>query len=191
MGTDEPSGGKAAVASPVCHYCGSELGIGARFCLECKQFQGLFDRIIGGLNLGALVALVPVATLAYAYLNETIVRPYSEVKAETSRCTSEEAILAVSNSGTRAAIVETGAARSSGGRDFDRALRPPGEGADPVVVKPGESRVLRMSLASGADLLPLPAAALPNGNDCRFDVSLSVLEFGGRRVSVPAGGCTC
>lgn len=191
MATEHSSASTGAAAAPACRYCGSALGTGSRFCLQCKQFQGLFDRIVGGLNLGALVALVPVATLAYAYLNETFVRPYSEVTAIASRCTAEEAILAVSNSGTRAAIIETGAARSPMGRDFDRALRPPGEAADPVVVKPGESRVLRMALASGADLSPLPAAMLPDGRDCRFDVSLSVLEFGGRRVSVPAGGCTC
>lgn len=180
-----------AAAAPACRFCGSALSAGTRFCLQCKQFQGLFDRIIGGLNLSALVALVPVATLAYVYLNETFIRPYSELTAVASRCTADAAILAVSNTGTRAAIIERGAARSQVGGDFNRALRPPGESADPVVVKPGESRVLRMALASDPDLSPLPAAILADGKGCQFDVSLSVLEFGGHRVSVPAGTCTC
>ena len=37
----------------------------------------------------ALVALVPVATLAYVYLNETFIRPYSELTAVASHCTAD------------------------------------------------------------------------------------------------------
>lgn len=153
--------------------------------------QSWRDRLLAGANLSSLVALVPVLTLAAAFLNQNIILPRSQLSATVSACTREAVVVALSNSGTRTAIVESGSARFlPANRDFDRRLAPPDGLLAPVVVKAGEAQVRLFSFADASGT-PLPAPLLPQAGACRYDIGLAVLEFGGERSTVAGGQCTC
>ncbi len=175
-----------------CRFCATAMPPSASYCNECKHFQRTRDRLLGDINLQALVTLVPIATLAFAFLNQTVVFPYSKLSASVSRCSRNDVVLALSNSGTRTAIVDGGAATFLPAKaDYNRSLRPPGDAFTPVVVKPGEAMVTRFAFvdANGEDALPAPQLQEPEV--CRFTIALSTLEFGGRRAIVNAGDCRC
>lgn len=153
--------------------------------------QSWRDRLLTGINLSSLVALVPVLTLAFAFLNQTVILPRSQLSATVSACTRDTVVVALSNSGTRTAIVESGLARFLPAKpDFDRTLAPPEGLLAPVVIKAGEAQVRLFSFADASGT-PLPAPLLPEAGACRYDVSLKVLEFGGERSTVAGGQCTC
>jgi len=180
------------VASAACKYCVEPLRPGASFCTNCKRFQTLRSRLTGDLNFQALIALVPIITLSIAFLNKTIVVPYSRVHAAVLRCTSDELTAAIQNTGTRTAIVEGGTARfSPATADYDRALEPTGATYQPVIVNAGEATVARFSFAEPGTAQSLPTPALPPPRKCTYGITLSVVEFGGRRNEVQAGSCTC
>jgi hypothetical protein len=174
-----------------CRFCAAPLPANSRYCRECKMMQGWRDRLLSGVNLSSLVALVPVVTLAVAFLNQTIVLPRSRVAATVSACTRDAVVIALSNTGTRTAIVEAGTARFVPAKaDYDRALAPPGGLLSPIVIKAGEAQVQQFSFGDSSGS-PLPAPLLPEAGACRYAISLAVLEFGGERASVAAGQCTC
>jgi len=175
-----------------CRYCFAELRPGARYCVECKRFQSFWSRISGEINFTSLIALIPIATLAFAFLNEKVVVPYSRLSATVLRCSTNEVTAALNNTGTRDAIVEGGSARFVPVRpDFDRYLNLPGQEYKPVIVGAGKSLVARLAFAEPGTFAPLPAPQLQAPEKCTYGITLSVVEFGGRRQSVEAGHCQC
>lgn len=180
------------VATAACKYCVEPLRPGASYCTNCKRFQTLRSRLAGELNFQALIALVPIVTLSIAFLNKTIVVPYSRVHAAVLRCTSDELTAAIQNTGTRTAIVEGGLAQFIPTKvDYNRALEPAGATYQPVIVQAGEATVARFSFAELGTNQPLPTPQLPPAQKCTYGISLSVVEFGGRKNEVQAGNCTC
>jgi hypothetical protein len=175
----------------LCRYCKASLPAGATYCRECKSLQRWQDRLLSGISVSSLVALVPVVTLAVAFLNQTIVLPRSRLAATVSQCSRDGVVLALSNTGTRTAIVDGGNARFlPANADFDRRLVPPGGAMTPVIVKAGEAQVSLFSFADPAGT-SLPAPLLAEPGACRYAIRLGVLEFGGARATVDAGRCTC
>lgn len=175
-----------------CRYCAEELRPKAKYCANCERFQTFGGRLAGDINVTSLIALVPIVTLAVAFLNKTIVFPYSKVRATVLRCTSEEVVAALSNTGTRDGIVEGGSAVfAPTNRDYDRSLSPTGERYEPIVVKAGQALVSRLSFTEVGGPEPVPAPQVQAPKTCVYDIAVSVLEFGGRRESVPAGRCRC
>jgi hypothetical protein len=164
----------------------------ARLCLKCSRFQSFRDQLFAKFDFSVLITLVPLVTLAAAFLNQTIIRPYSELSAHVSRCTTSEAVLALSNAGTRDAIIEGGtAAFVPANDDFSRALNPPGEQSTPIVIARGQSQVKRFTFADPQNFQPMAAPILTDTNSCTYQIKLNVLEFGGRRQIIDAGQCKC
>lgn len=177
-----------------CRFCAKPMPEHARYCTECGQFQGAWDRFLKTLSVSSLVALVPTVTLAVAFLNQNIERPQSHVNAVISRCTPSDVTLVMSNTGNRAGVIDGGEALldDSGATRFTRGLRPPGAVFTPVVLDPGKNAVVRFDLADPGDLdTPLAMPLRPPPARCAYHVSLAVLEFGGRREKADLGGCTC
>jgi hypothetical protein len=167
---------------------------GARYCTECEQFQGPWDRFWKAFSVSSLVALVPVVTLAVTFFAQNFERPHSRVKAVISRCTPADVTMIMSNAGNRAAVVDGGEAvlDDSGPTRFTRGLRPPGATFAPVVLEAGKSAVVRFDLTDPGDRDALLAMPLrPPPARCAYHVSLAVLEFGGDRTTPDLGGCTC
>jgi len=178
--------------SDACRYCREPLRVGASYCSNCKRFQTLWTRVTGEVNLTALIALIPIVTLSVAFLNKTVITPFSRVQATVVRCTHDEVIAALSNTGTRDAVLEGGFATFEPKQpDFDRWLNPPGDSYNPVVVKAGQALVAHFVFADVGRTEPLPVPELQPPSKCAYGIALSAVEFGGARRSVPAGGCTC
>ena len=174
-----------------CKYCAAKLRPRARYCTECRRFQGFWGRITGEVNLAILIALVPVLTVAWTYLNRMVV-PYSRLSATVLHCSRDEVTTALNNTGTRDAIVAGGSATFAPAKpDYNRYLNPPGADYKPVVVGAGKAIVARFAFSEAGTFLPVPAPELQAPETCAYQISFSVVEFGGRRQSVPAGECQC
>jgi hypothetical protein len=170
------------------------MPVGARYCTECDQFQGAWDRFWKVFSVSSLVALIPTVTLAVTFLSQNIEHPQSRVKAVISRCTPADVTLVMSNTGNRAAVIDGGEAvlDDSGPTQFSRGLRPPGVTFTPVVLEAGKNAVVRFDLTDPGDRDTTLAMPLrPPPARCAYHVSLAVLEFGGRREKTDLGGCAC
>lgn len=185
----------AATDVRTCRYCASPLREHARYCIKCERFQNFWGRISGEINLTSLIALVPILTLSYAFLNEKLVLPYSRLSATVLRCKGE-VTAALNNTGTRDAIVEGGEATFEPKRpEFDRYLNShlnsPGETYSPVVVGAGKALVARFAYSEAGTFAELPAPELQAPQKCTYRIAFSVVEFGGRRQTIDAGSCQC
>jgi hypothetical protein len=78
---DEGGAAPQPPAYVVCRYCASPMVRGAKFGDGLRQFQRVRDRVLHGIDLSSLVALVPVATLAFTFLRTHVTSAESDVKA--------------------------------------------------------------------------------------------------------------
>src|SRR5262245_41388020 len=94
----------------LCRYCGHELRRGGTFCTECERFQTWISQVRAEINLSALISIIPVLSLAYAFVKTNVVTPYSSVQFTVIDCTRTHVKVALSNSGSRPAVVIEGSA---------------------------------------------------------------------------------
>jgi hypothetical protein len=92
---------------PVCNVCAAPLRPGARFCTECKNFQGRVRRALSSLNLQALVAIVPVIALAFVFVKDQFIQHGSDIRASVRACTNKTVTLVATNLGDRAAVLKS------------------------------------------------------------------------------------
>lgn len=90
-----------------CVVCASSLPAGARYCTICKKYQGWLKRFLGGLNIQALVTLVPIVTLAFVFVKDQFVTHGSDVRVTALSCERDAIRLAASNIGDRTAIIKS------------------------------------------------------------------------------------
>src|SRR5689334_18341645 len=92
-----------------CRICAAEMPVRAGYCTTCRHYQNDFRQFVTSLSIGALVSLISVGTLAWTTLRTYLVWPHSEVESTAVKCTTGDVAFAVSNTGTRSAVIADGA----------------------------------------------------------------------------------
>lgn len=92
-------------AEALCKVCSKPIPVGAKKCTECGEYQSLVWRIAAGFDLKGLIALIPVVTLAFAFIQDRIETKASDLKIALLACEANEVSLFASNVGNRAAII--------------------------------------------------------------------------------------
>jgi hypothetical protein len=88
-----------------CRVCAKPMPQGASKCTVCGEYQHWSRRLLAGINLGALVALVPIVTLAYAFLADRLGHHGSDLRATVLECGHDRIRLFATNQGDRAAVM--------------------------------------------------------------------------------------
>lgn len=148
----------------------------ALLCNECGQYQSRARRIWANMSLSGLVSLVPIITLAIAFLNTQVFFPHSNVKASVIRCETGAAVIALSNSGTRPAVLRGGSiiAQTTGKLSMTRTIQAVGEN-NFIFLKEGDARVERLVFISPADNIPLPIPV--DEGSATYRITLDVIAF--------------
>jgi hypothetical protein len=172
----------------------ADLPANARYCVKCQKFQTIFDRIISGIDIAAVVSLVPLLALVFVFLQDKILFSGSDVNAALVSCAANSVVVALSNAGARAAVVEGGTAERivDGKTDSHRSLRPHGKSEMPLVVAAGYADAVRFDMVLPGDIeraLPMPPSSA--NTQCEYDVRISVIDFGGRRDKKQLKRCKC
>lgn len=90
---------------PLCRICAKPIPDDAKKCTECKEYQSIFWRIVSGFDLKGLIALVPIVTLAFAFIQDRIEKKESNLRIALVSCEQQKVNLFASNVGNRAAII--------------------------------------------------------------------------------------
>jgi hypothetical protein len=129
---------------------------------------------MAGLDLGGLIALIPTATLAFAFLQERIEVVRSDLRLALVACSPAGVTLFASNVGNRAGLIGNASYRL--GDEPPRQLMLELE-ADARLVEGGGTRtfVLRVDpRISPGGLVPFERRGRP---DCRVAITLETLTF--------------
>ena len=74
--------------------------------LECDSFQGSLRRFLTNIDVKSLVALVPILTLAYAFLQDRLVSHHSDLRVIALECAPETITVAAMNLGDRHGLLK-------------------------------------------------------------------------------------
>ena len=165
---------------------------GAAFCTACKHYQSLTRRFLAGINLQALVALIPVAALAFVFVKDNLLQHSSEVRAFATECTQDSVRIVVSNVGNRIAIVRGASFLAKGSDQVDGQpvrLGLTGDYRHGAFAKPDEPIKLVMDV-SPVDVTPLQLPIVDGASDCEHRIVLDVLAHDHSEGQVVAA-CPC
>lgn len=162
-----------AGAEKACVVCAHAMPVGAKKCTTCGEYQSFFWRLMAGLDLRGLLALLPLATLIYAFLAERLEVPRSDLRLHAVACTADAVTVFASNGGNRTGILAA-AAFDSG--DGDRTLPLP---ADPAarLFDGGASRLLTLPVDRAQNpggLVSFESRQVP---DCTVALKFRVIRF--------------
>jgi hypothetical protein len=90
----------------LCRVCAKPIPKGARKCTECNEYQNPIWRIASGFDLKGLIALVPIVTLAFAFIQGRVEKKESDLRIALVSCEQQKVNLFASNVGNRAAIIK-------------------------------------------------------------------------------------
>lgn len=157
-----------------CKICAKDLPDGARKCTECGEFQSPAMRILAGLDLKGLIALVPIVTLAYAFIQDRIEGEFSRLDVALVSCTEDTVTAFVSNIGNKNGIITRATYTTAGSEP--RAFELP-EPSESRLFEGGESRIIELKVnrqISPGGLVPFDARQKP---DCGVDIAIETLAF--------------
>lgn len=157
-----------------CKICAETLPEGARKCRHCGEFQTLLGRIRSGVDLNGLIALVPIATLAFAFLQGLIEVKRSDLRVTLVSCGAEAVTLFASNVGNRAGMIGEASYSVNNGeaRPLVLALEP-----NARLLASGQTEVLELRTdpqASPGGLVPFEMKDKP---ECKVQVTLQTVAF--------------
>lgn len=89
----------------LCRICAKPIPDGAKKCAACGEYQNYIWRIASGFDLKGLIALVPIVTLAFAFIQDRVQKKESDVRIALVSCEQQKVNLFASNVGNRAAII--------------------------------------------------------------------------------------
>ena len=161
---------------PTCVFCKSPLLEGATLCLQCKSFQGRWRRLFSSLDIKSLVALVPIVTLAFAFLQDRFKSHGSDIQVTVLHCETDKIHLMASNIGDRTGVVKSVRARLvvNGKRSQDVTTL---KGSDQFeVVTPDEPSFLELVPVEGSAVASLPTHP-PNVKQCDYEMDIQIVEF--------------
>ena len=165
--------------TPRCVICKSELIAGARKCIECGSFQHGVRRFLAGLDIGSLVALVPVVALVVAFLQDRVVVHRSEVHVSALQCETDGIKLLASNLGDRPGVMRDARVRlvvDGQPRGDAHHLQGTGDTASYTVVQPEQSLFADLAPVQGGALAPLDRYPV-GAHRCRYELEVEVIEF--------------
>ncbi|NQV58392.1 MAG: hypothetical protein HQ502_01920 [Alphaproteobacteria bacterium] len=184
------------VSSRHCVICAAALPDGARYCTNCKKYQGWFTRFLGGLNVQALVTLVPIVTLAFVFVKDQFVVHGSDVRVTALSCERDAIRLAASNIGDRTAIIKSIRVGVASGSAAPNKTYP----AQPLKNEdnPGKQLELQAQALKVYDLivlneqgqrfrLPTATAGAPN---CAYRLAVQIVAFD-HAPDPKAASCPC
>lgn len=173
-----------------CAICGTKMVAGATFCTACKHYQSLPRRFLAGINLHALVTLIPVAALAFVFVKDNLLPHSSDVRAFTAECEQDGIGVVVSNVGDRIAIVRGATFLPNGSNQNKIPLMLAGEHSLGVFAKPDEPIKLVMHVAPVGGV-SMPMLPIQGGeSDCSHSVALDVLAHDHSEQQLVAA-CPC
>lgn len=177
--TDEVQKNQVTEDVKPCVVCAKPIPKAARKCTECNSYQHWLARFLGGINVSAFIALVPIVTLAWAFINERIKTYGSDLRATILDCQRDNVTVFSTNLGDRAAIIQSANYLISiGGKVSDRRpLDFANNDQMARVLDAGKSQILRLGPrgVSGA-AVPLVAASVDR-MDCTVRITLSTVAF--------------
>ena len=156
-----------------CAICGNLIPQRASYCTHCENYQNWWRRLLAGIDIHALIALIPIATLAFVFIKEQFVKPVAELQLAALDCAGDSVELAVANVGDRGAVFAGAVLQPEDGANIP--LRFESEEKIELVVKAGETRIYHMSAAdeSGGSL----GLGLTRSAPCRFRIRAHALAF--------------
>ncbi|MGF1610818.1 MAG: hypothetical protein ACFCUQ_15560 [Kiloniellales bacterium] len=170
---------EAEQSGPLCAVCYKEIPAGARKCFVCGEYQSWWRRLLSGIDIKALIALVPILTLAYAFLQTHLTTHESLLRATIMACERAKIALFVSNLGDRGAIIRSATYSVTENNQTSERIpleirRKPDSSA---LVPSGETQLIEL-VSSAIGNLPVnfPRAGA-NAGSCRIDLAISVVAF--------------
>ena len=160
-----------------CRVCAKPMPAGAAKCTECGEYQSWSRRVLAGIDLSALVALVPIVTLAYAFLAERLSHHGSDLRATVLECADDRIRLFATNQGDRAAVLRGAAYRIS--TDGAGRMRPLAFGiADgDRLFEGGANRALVLQAPVRDGIAPPLVPHDLAGGDCRIMIEIDTVAF--------------
>lgn len=158
----------------LCRICAKPLPEGARKCTECNEYQQPLWRIASGFDLGGLIALVPIITLAYAFIQDRIEIKQSDLRIALISCEQQKVSLFASNVGNRAAIISGASFRTAGLPVKSLQVSLPAEAR---LINGGETRALELLVNpenSPGGLVPFDVRGTA---ECRVSITIETIAF--------------
>lgn len=148
---------------------------GARKCTECDEYQSIGRRMLAGLDLQALIALIPIGALAFAFLQSRLETKASDLRLALVSCTQDGVTIFASNLGNRAAIVRNASYRVNGREPRALDVHAP---SDARLLEGGDTRAFELNVigeVSPGGLVPFDVRTAPGG--CSVAVTVSTIAF--------------
>lgn len=171
-----------------CRICQHNILPGAQKCITCGSFQNVWRQVFADFNFQSLIALVPIVTLAYAFIVDRLEPKQSKLSIALLSCQAEKVSLFASNAGNRGAII-TAASFASG--DTPAAPLLINLAPDQKLIDGGETRALELAV----DMTANPGGLVPYGSrnnpDCTVTVVVDTVAFGDELTSPQELQCAC
>lgn len=87
-----------------CVICKSPIHEGAAKCIECGSYQNRYVRFLSGIDVKSIVALIPIATLAFVFIKDQLITPHSDLQIASLDCKVDTIVVAAANLGNRDAL---------------------------------------------------------------------------------------
>jgi predicted nucleic acid-binding Zn ribbon protein len=158
----------------LCKVCAKPIPEGARKCTECDEYQQPFWRIVSWFDLKGLIALVPIITLSYVFIQDRIEIKQSDLRIALISCEQKKVSLFASNIGNRAAIVSGASFRTAGLPVQPLQVSLPPEAR---LINGGETRALELLVNpedSPGGLVPFDVRGTP---ECRVSITIETIAF--------------
>lgn len=158
----------------LCRMCAKPIPYGAKKCTECNEYQNYIWRIASGFDLKGLIALVPIVTLAFAFIQDRVEKKESDLRIAIVSCEQQKVNLFASNVGNRAAII--------GSASFKTNNQPsqPLEASMPVadrLIGGGETRAIELQVnpqISPGGLVPFEEHGT---HPCNVSITIETIAF--------------
>jgi hypothetical protein len=157
-----------------CRICAKPIPAQAKKCTQCNEYQNLIWRIVAGFDLKGLIALVPIVTLSFAFIQGRVETKSSDLRIAVVSYDQQKVTLFASNVGNRAAII--------GDASFQTNDQPP----QPLKVKlSSEERLIEGGETRAIELLVNPQIS-PGGlvpfeerdtNPCTVSITVKTIAF--------------
>ena len=157
-------------------------------CTNCGGYQSGLRRLLAGLDIRSLLALIPVATLALVFVRDQFVTPYADLRVATLSCRDDRVRIAAANLGNRDALF-AGMLLKSKSSDKPMTMNLVGDRSeDSLLVKPGGTHVYELeAVDSKGDTLGLQLHTL---GACDYEIKLNALAFE-EEVKKSKWSCAC
>jgi hypothetical protein len=137
-----------------CAVCDETMPVAAIYCKNCGHYQSTIRRILAGVDVTALIALISSTSVALAFIHSNFIIPSNDVVGAALECKTEGFRIAFENQGGKSAILKEASAMQSAKPDDVRNLLVSENGQlssiSSIVLRPSDQRTLNLVPAVGA-----------------------------------------